>query len=80
MFTNIVNEKKPKSLKIPAFIINTHIMLHVVILAAGRGKRMQSSLPKVLHPLAGKPLLEHVINTAQGLNPGSNSCCLWAWW
>lgn len=43
--------------------------MNVVILAAGMGKRMQSALPKVLHPLAGKPLLRHVIDTARGLNP-----------
>jgi bifunctional UDP-N-acetylglucosamine pyrophosphorylase/glucosamine-1-phosphate N-acetyltransferase len=42
--------------------------MNVVILAAGMGKRMQSSLPKVLHPLAGKPLLGHVIDTARQLN------------
>lgn len=44
--------------------------MNVVILAAGMGKRMQSALPKVLHPLAGKPLLQHVINTALCLQPG----------
>lgn len=43
--------------------------MNVVILAAGMGKRMQSALPKVLHPLAGKPLLQHVINTARSLKP-----------
>ena len=43
--------------------------LNVVILAAGAGKRMQSSLPKVLHTLAGNPLLLHVINTARLLLP-----------
>ena len=43
--------------------------MNVVILAAGMGKRMQSALPKVLHPLAGKPLLSHVIDTARGLSP-----------
>ncbi len=37
----------------------------IVILAAGQGSRMKSSLPKVLHAVAGKPMLEHVINTAQ---------------
>ncbi len=43
--------------------------MNVVILAAGMGKRMQSALPKVLHPLAGKPLLSHVIDTARSLTP-----------
>src|SRR3954468_7733430 len=43
--------------------------MNVVILAAGMGKRMQSALPKVLHPLAGKPLLQHVIDTARSLSP-----------
>jgi bifunctional UDP-N-acetylglucosamine pyrophosphorylase/glucosamine-1-phosphate N-acetyltransferase len=41
--------------------------LNVVILAAGQGKRMRSDLPKVLHRLAGKPLLGHVIDTARAL-------------
>lgn len=45
------------------------IPLHVVILAAGEGKRMQSRLPKVLMPLAGRPMLQHVIATARGLKP-----------
>jgi bifunctional UDP-N-acetylglucosamine pyrophosphorylase/glucosamine-1-phosphate N-acetyltransferase len=45
--------------------------MNVVILAAGMGKRMQSALPKVLHPLAGKPLLSHVIDTARTLSPSS---------
>jgi len=40
----------------------------VVILAAGQGKRMKSDLPKVLQPLAGRPLLAHVIDTAVALN------------
>ncbi|QLG89220.1 bifunctional UDP-N-acetylglucosamine diphosphorylase/glucosamine-1-phosphate N-acetyltransferase GlmU [Chitinibacter bivalviorum] len=44
-------------------------VLNVVILAAGKGTRMYSSLPKVLHKLAGKPLVQHVIDTAKGLNP-----------
>jgi len=43
--------------------------LQVVILAAGQGKRMRSDLPKVLHPLAGRPLLEHVLATARSLAP-----------
>ncbi|GAB3627547.1 UDP-N-acetylglucosamine diphosphorylase/glucosamine-1-phosphate N-acetyltransferase [Pandoraea terrae] len=44
--------------------------MNIVILAAGMGKRMRSALPKVLHPLAGKPLLSHVIATARSLAPG----------
>lgn len=43
--------------------------MNVIILAAGMGKRMQSALPKVLHPLASKPLLAHVIDTARTLSP-----------
>jgi len=43
--------------------------LAIVILAAGQGKRMKSPLPKVLQPLAGRPLLKHVIDTARTLNP-----------
>ena len=41
--------------------------LHVVILAAGQGSRMKSALPKVLHPVAGRPMLHHVIATARQL-------------
>lgn len=43
--------------------------LEIVILAAGQGTRMRSALPKVLHPVAGKPMLAHVIDTARGLGP-----------
>jgi bifunctional UDP-N-acetylglucosamine pyrophosphorylase/glucosamine-1-phosphate N-acetyltransferase len=43
--------------------------LSVVILAAGQGKRMKSELPKVLQPLAGAPLLAHVVATARTLGP-----------
>ena len=41
---------------------------NVIILAAGKGTRMRSTLPKVLQPLAGRPLLGHVIETAKKLN------------
>ena len=43
--------------------------MNIVILAAGQGKRMHSNLPKVLHPLAGKALVSHVIDTARQLSP-----------
>jgi len=41
--------------------------LSIVILAAGQGKRMKSDLPKVLQPIAGRPMLQHVIDTARDL-------------
>lgn len=41
--------------------------LHVIILAAGQGSRMKSNLPKVLHQVAGKPMLHHVMDTARTL-------------
>ena len=41
--------------------------MNVVVLAAGMGKRMYSDLPKVLHPIAGRPMLAHVIDTAKSL-------------
>ncbi|MCK4952031.1 MAG: NTP transferase domain-containing protein, partial [Gammaproteobacteria bacterium] len=43
--------------------------LSTIILAAGKGTRMRSGLPKVLHNLAGRPLLEHVVNTARSISP-----------
>ncbi|SOZ36640.1 bifunctional UDP-N-acetylglucosamine diphosphorylase/glucosamine-1-phosphate N-acetyltransferase GlmU [Cupriavidus neocaledonicus] len=43
--------------------------MNIVILAAGMGKRMYSDLPKVLHPVAGRPMLAHVLDTARALSP-----------
>jgi bifunctional UDP-N-acetylglucosamine pyrophosphorylase/glucosamine-1-phosphate N-acetyltransferase len=45
--------------------------VHVVILAAGKGTRMKSSLPKVLHVLAGRPLIDHVLRAARPLGAAS---------
>ena len=50
--------------------------LNVVVLAAGQGKRMYSNLPKVLHKLAGKPMLQHVMDSANALNP-SKMCVVY---
>ena len=48
-----------------------HAPLHVIILAAGAGTRMKSNRPKVLMPLAGRPLLAHVIAAARALQPAA---------
>lgn len=48
------------------------VTLSTVILAAGQGTRMRSHLPKVLHPLAGRPLLAHVLQTSQSLANNTN--------
>ncbi|MCS5559631.1 MAG: NTP transferase domain-containing protein, partial [Oceanospirillaceae bacterium] len=45
------------------------MLLEVIILAAGKGTRMRSDMPKVLHPLAGKPMLVHAVEQAQKLKP-----------
>jgi bifunctional UDP-N-acetylglucosamine pyrophosphorylase/glucosamine-1-phosphate N-acetyltransferase len=45
--------------------------LVIIVLAAGQGTRMRSDLPKVLHPVGGRPLLGHVLEVAQGLSPES---------
>ncbi len=46
-----------------------HKPLHLVVLAAGEGKRMNSSLPKVLQPIAGRPMLAHLLSAALALDP-----------
>jgi bifunctional UDP-N-acetylglucosamine pyrophosphorylase/glucosamine-1-phosphate N-acetyltransferase len=43
--------------------------LEIIVLAAGQGKRMRSQRPKILHPLAGRPLLAHVLAAARALSP-----------
>ena len=43
--------------------------LHIVILAAGEGTRMKSRLPKVLQPLGGRPMLQHLLDSALALQP-----------
>src|SRR6056297_2096484 len=45
--------------------------LHVVVLAAGKGTRMRSSSPKVLHEIAGRSMLAHCLDTAAALQPAS---------
>ena len=45
--------------------------LHVVILAAGQGTRMKSGLPKVLHPVAGRPMIQHVLRASRAARPAS---------
>src|SRR2546423_1189100 len=47
--------------------------LHIVVLAAGKGTRMKSAQPKVLHRVAGRPLIRHVLDTAQALAPRSTT-------
>lgn len=49
------------------------VSLHVVVLGAGKGTRMKSALAKVLHRVAGTPLIEHVLNTAAALAPASTT-------
>ncbi len=46
-------------------------VVHVVVLAAGKGTRMKSATPKVLHPVAGRRMLDHVLAAAEALTPAS---------
>lgn len=54
---------------VAVFAPDSPVSLDVIVLAAGLGKRMRSELPKVLQPLAGRPLLAHVLDTARALSP-----------
>ena len=45
--------------------------LHIVVLAAGKGTRMRSTVPKVLHSAAGRPLIDRILETAESLHPAS---------
>ena len=47
--------------------------IHVVVLAAGQGTRMKSALPKVLHEIGSRPLVEHVLRTADSLQPATTT-------
>ena len=47
----------------------TDARLAIIVLAAGQGTRMKSSLPKLLHPLAGVPIVSHVLATARASRP-----------
>jgi bifunctional UDP-N-acetylglucosamine pyrophosphorylase / glucosamine-1-phosphate N-acetyltransferase len=47
--------------------------IHIVILAAGQGTRMKSRFPKVLHPVAGRPMVEHVLRTADSISPATET-------
>jgi len=52
-------------------VANSLTGLAVIVLAAGQGKRMHSTLPKVLHPVAGRPMLSYVLDVAESLDPDS---------
>jgi len=63
--------KKDSSGRADTAVTGSRAPLSVVILAAGQGKRMKSDLPKVLQPVAGRPLLKHVIDAARALEPAA---------
>src|SRR4051812_38031905 len=47
------------------YFVKESTMLDILVLAAGKGTRMRSDLPKVLHPVGGKALVQHVVDTAR---------------
>jgi bifunctional UDP-N-acetylglucosamine pyrophosphorylase / glucosamine-1-phosphate N-acetyltransferase len=51
--------------------VNPTPVVHLVVLAAGKGTRMKSALPKVLHRAGGRPLIDHVLSSSRGLSPAS---------
>jgi bifunctional UDP-N-acetylglucosamine pyrophosphorylase/glucosamine-1-phosphate N-acetyltransferase len=61
------------ALMVPFF---TTVQLGVVVLAAGEGTRMRSALPKVLHPLCGRPLLGHILAAVEALQPAISTVVL----
>lgn len=65
-----MKSKRPRKAARPRPVRNA-MPLSIVVLAAGQGKRMNSALPKVLQPLAGKPLLSYVLETASTLEPAA---------
>ena len=52
---------------------------YAVILAAGQGTRMKSKLYKVLHPVCGKPMVQHVVDQVIKLNIQRNCHSCWSW-
>src|SRR5258706_11858160 len=50
--------------------------IHAVILAAGKGRRMKSARPKVLHHVAGRPMIDHVLDIAATLSPQTTTVVL----
>ena len=52
---------------------------YAVILAAGQGTRMKSKLYKVLHPVCGKPMVQHVVDQISQLNIDRNRNSYWSW-
>ncbi len=66
MFARIQAQRKPTQARTHKQMVKP---VEIIILAAGKGTRMRSELPKVLHQVAGKTLLQHVLDAAQAVNP-----------